>query len=156
MTQPGGASPHGLAWSVTTRATLWPTAPKAMHAIKKGRLTASILAGEKAVCVCDGCNCHAEREREGEGAYICKCLTHQCWQNESCDDHEDGAAYGILQVSQYFLRPARQFGRRNGIATYYLLITDRLSPFTLAEQPIVDQLDLNAIGWKREKNKEIK
>lgn len=31
MTQPGGASPHSLAWSVTPGATLWPTAPPKQH-----------------------------------------------------------------------------------------------------------------------------
>lgn len=53
---------------------------------------------------------YRERERERDRAYICKCLTHQCWQNKSCDDREDGAALGILQFSQYFLAPTRQFG----------------------------------------------
>lgn len=70
----------------------------------------SVLAGENAVCVFDGWKYHTERERERDRAYICKCLTHQCWQNKSCDDREDGAALGILQFSQYFLAPTRQFG----------------------------------------------
>lgn len=132
MTQPGGAPPHGVAWSVTLGTSLCPTAPKVTHSIKKEaecQAASSIFAGVNAVwrswwmqLLCKDTQREREGEREREiwgGAYICKRLTHQCWQNESCDDREDGAAYGIVQFSQHFLALARQLEPPNNIATNY-------------------------------------